>query len=48
MSYIWCPVPKPVDNSKDFADMTEKEFSAKLATISDLVDLEGIANGRNI
>ena len=34
--------------AKDFADMTEKEFSAMLATISDLGELEGVANRRKI
>ena len=34
--------------AKDFADMTEKEFCAMLATISDLGELEGIANRRKI
>ena len=44
-----CPVPKPdLKMAKDFADMTEKEFSAMLATISDLGELEGIANRRKI
>ena len=44
-----CPVPKPDPAmAKDFADMTEKEFSAMLATISDLGELEGIANRRKI
>ena len=44
-----CPVPKPDPTmAKDFADMTEKEFSAMLATISDLGELEGIANRRKI
>ena len=44
-----CPVPKPdLKMAKDFADMTEKEFSAMLATISDLCELEGIANRRKI
>ena len=44
-----CPVPKPdPTRAKDFADMTEKEFSAMLATISDLGELEGIANRRKI
>ena len=44
-----CPVPKPDPAMvKDFADMTEKEFSAMLATISDLGELEGIANRRKI
>jgi len=41
------PKPDPV-MAKDFADMTEKEFSAMLATISDLGELEGIANRRKI
>ena len=44
-----CPVPKPDPAmAKDFADMIEKEFSAMLATISDLGELEGIANRRKI
>ena len=44
-----CPVPKPDPTmAKDFADMTEREFSAMLATISDLGELEGIANRRKI
>ena len=44
-----CPVPKPdLKMAKDFADMTEKEFSEMLATISDLGELEGIANRRKI
>ena len=42
-----CPVPKPdLKMAKDFADMTEKEFSEMLATISDLGELEGVANRR--
>ena len=44
-----CPVPKPdLKMAKDFADMTEKEFSEMLATISDLGELEGVANRRKI
>ena len=44
-----CPVPKPdLKMAKDFADMTEKDFSEMLATISDLGELEGIANRRKI
>jgi hypothetical protein len=44
-----CPVPKPdLKMVKDFADMTEKEFSEMLATISDLGELEGVANRRKI
>jgi len=44
-----CPVPKPDPTmAKDYADMAEKEFSAMLATISDLGELEGIANRRKI
>lgn len=44
-----CPVPKPdLKMAKDFADMKEKEFSAMLATIFDLGELEGIANRRKI
>jgi hypothetical protein len=42
-----CPKPDPA-MAKDFADMTEKEFSAMLATIFDLGELEGIANRRKI
>lgn len=34
-----CPKPDPA-MAKDFADMTEKEFSAMLTTISDLGELE--------
>ena len=44
-----CPVPKPdLKMAKDFADMTEKEFSEMLATIFDLGELEGVANRRKI
>lgn len=44
-----CPVPKPdLKMAKDFADMTEREFSEMLATISDLGELEGVANRRKI
>ena len=44
-----CPVPKPdLKMAKDFADMTEKEFSEMLGTISDLGELDGIANRRKI
>ena len=44
-----CPVPKPdLKMAQDFADMTEKEFSEMLATISDLGELEGVANRRKI
>jgi hypothetical protein len=34
--------------AKDYADMSEKEFSQMLAGVSDLPSLEGIANRRKI
>ena len=44
-----CPVPKPdLDLSKDYADMSEREFTQMLAGITDLLLLEGIANRRKI
>ena len=42
-----CPKPAPA-MAKDFADMTEQEFTAMLATIPNLGELEGIANRRKI
>ena len=44
-----CPDPKPDPYlAKDYADMSEKEFSQMLAGVSDLPSLEGIANRRKI
>jgi hypothetical protein len=44
-----CPVPKPdLDLSKDYAEMSEREFTQMLASITDLQILEGIANRRKI
>ena len=44
-----CPVPKPDPYlAKDYADMSEKEFTQMLAGVSDLPSLEGIANRRKI
>ena len=44
-----CPVPKPDPVlAKDYADMSEKEFTQMLAGVSDLPSLEGIANRRKI
>ena len=42
-----CPKPAPA-MAKDFADMTEQEFTAMLATIPNLGELKGIANRRKI
>ena len=42
-----CPKPAPA-MAKDFTDMTEQEFTAMLATIPNLGELEGIANRRKI
>lgn len=43
------PDPKPDPYlAKDYADMSEKEFSQMLAGVSDLPSLEGIANRRKI
>ena len=41
------PKPDPV-LAKDYADMSEKEFTQMLAGVSDLPSLEGIANRRKI
>ena len=44
-----CPVPKPdLDLSKDYAEMSEREFTQMLSGITDLQILEGIANRRKI
>lgn len=43
------PDPKPDPYlAKDYADVSEKEFSRMLAGVSDLPSLEGIANRRKI
>ena len=44
-----CPVPKADQYlAKDYADMTEREFTQMLAEVTDLRVLEGIANRRKL
>ena len=44
-----CPVPKADPYlAKDYADMTEREFTQMLAEVTDLRVLEGIANRRKL
>jgi len=44
-----CPVPKADPYlAKDYADMTDREFTQMLAEVTDLRVLEGIANRRKL